>query len=125
MGLKDNEKQYFYEEIQRVCPDEEDLEIIFIDNEGKFGRNFYNQIRGNTYRKKLTFLTQRLQEKKLLDVFIKVVQKEYPDFAQDIVKYKKVTEPASQPRINLDHLKNLLEQKKMDKGRYRDYKSSS
>ena len=108
MDLTDDQKQYFYEEIQRVFPDEEDLKIIFIDNEGKFGKNFYNQIHGNTYRNKLTFLTQRLQEKKLLDVFIKVVQKKYPDFAQDIVKYKKVTEP----KIDLDHLKNLLEQKK-------------
>ena len=108
MGLTDDQKQYFYEEIQRVYRVEEDLEIIFIDNEGKFGRNFYNDIDGKNYRNKLTFLTQRLQEKKLLDVFIKVVQKKYPDFAQDIVKYKKVTEP----KIDLDHLKNLLEQKK-------------
>ena len=112
MELTDNEKQYFYEEIQRACPAEEDLRIIFIDNEGKFGKNFYNQIHGNTYRNKLTFLTQRLQEKKLLDLFIKVVQKQCSDFVQDIVKYKKVTEPASQPKIDLDHLKNLLEQKK-------------
>ena len=112
MDLTDDQKQYFYGEIQRVFPDEENLKIIFIDNEGKFGENFYNHIRGNTYRNRLTFITQRLQEKKLLDLFIKVVQKQCSDFVQDIVKYKKVTEPASQPKIDLDHLKNLLEQKK-------------
>ena len=112
MGLTDDQKQYFYEEIQRVYRVEEDLEIIFIDNEGKFGRNFYNDIDGKNYRNKLTFLTQRLQEKKLLDVFIKVVQKKYPDFVQDIVECNRVREPVGQPKIDLDHLKNLLEQKK-------------
>ena len=84
MELTDNEKQYFYEEIQRACPAEEDLRIIFIDNEGKFGENFYNHIRGNTYRNRLTFITQRLQEKKLLDLFIKVVREDYPNFAQEL-----------------------------------------
>ena len=112
MDLTDDQKQYFYGEIQRVYKLEEDLQIMFIDNEGKFGKNFYNQINGNNYSNKLTFITQRLQEKKLLDLFIKVVQKQCSDFVQDIVKYKKVTEPASQPKIDLDHLKNLLEQKK-------------
>ena len=84
MGLTDDQKQYFYGEIQRVFPDEEYLKIIFIDNEGKFGKNFYNYIRGNSYRNRLTFLTHRLQEKKLLDLFIKVVREDYPNFAQEL-----------------------------------------
>ncbi|MDE5107417.1 MAG: hypothetical protein O4808_10255, partial [Trichodesmium sp. St17_bin3_1_1] len=84
MELTDDQKQYFYGEIQRVFPDEEYLKIIFIDNEGKFGKNFYNYIRGNTYRNRLTFLTHRLQEKKLLDLFIKVVREDYPNFAQEL-----------------------------------------
>ena len=112
MDLTDDQKQYFYGEIQRVFPDEENLKIIFIDNEGKFGENFYNHIRGNTYRNRLTFITQRLQEKKLLDLFIKVVQKQFSNFVQEIVTYNRVTEPVSQLESDLDHLKNLLEQKK-------------
>ncbi|MCL2934270.1 MAG: effector-associated domain EAD1-containing protein [Trichodesmium sp. MAG_R03] len=84
MGLTDNQKQYFYEEIQRVFPNEEDLKIIFIDNEGKFGKNFYNDIDGKNYRNKLTFLTIKLQNKDFLYSFIEVVQNEYPNFAQEL-----------------------------------------
>ena len=84
MELTDNEKQYFYEEIQRACPAEEDLRIIFIDNEGKFGKNFYNQIHGNTYRNKLTFLIIELKNRELINDFIEVVQNEYPNFARDL-----------------------------------------
>ena len=84
MGLTDDQKQYFYEEIQRVCPDEEDLKIIFIDNEGKFGKNFYNDIDGKTYRNKLTFLTRKLQNKDFLYSFIEVVKNQYPNFAQEL-----------------------------------------
>ena len=112
MDLTDDQKQYFYGEIQRVFPDEENLKIIFIDNEGKFGENVYNHIRGNTYRNRLTFITQRLQEKKLLDLFIKVVQKQFSNFVQEIVTYNRVTERVTQLESDLDHLKNLLEQKK-------------
>ena len=112
MDLTDDQKQYFYGEIERVFPDEENLKIIFIDNEGKFGENVYNHIRGNTYRNRLTFITQRLQEKKLLDLFIKVVQKQFSNFVQKIVTYNRVTEPVTQLESDLDHLKNLLEQKK-------------
>ena len=83
MGLKDDQKRYFYEEIQRVL-DEEDLTIIFIDNEGKFGKNFYNDIDGKNYRNKLTFLTIKLQNKDFLYSFIEVVQNEYPNFAQEL-----------------------------------------
>ena len=84
MGLTDDQKQYFYEEIQRVFPDEEDLKIIFIDNEGKFGKNFYNDIDGKTYRNKLTFLTRKLQNKDFLYSFIEVVKNQYPNFAQEL-----------------------------------------
>ena len=84
MELTDNEKQYFYEEIQRACPAEEDLRIIFIDNEGKFGKNFYNQIHGNTYRNKLTFLTKELERRGLIHDFIEVVRKDYHNFAQEL-----------------------------------------
>ena len=112
MDLTDDQKQYFYGEIQRVYKLEEDLQIMFIDNEGKFGKNFYNQINGNNYSNKLTFITQRLQEKKLLDLFIKVVQKQFSNFVQKIVTYNRVTEPVTQLESDLDHLKNLLEQKK-------------
>ncbi|MCL2937230.1 MAG: hypothetical protein MGU50_11980 [Trichodesmium sp. MAG_R02] len=84
MGLTDDQKQYFYGEIQRVFPDEEYLKIIFIDNEGKFGKNFYNDIDGKNYRNKLTFLTRKLQNKRLLYPFIEVVREDYPNFAQEL-----------------------------------------
>ena len=84
MELTDNEKQYFYEEIQRACPAEEDLRIIFIDNEGKFGKNFYNQIHGNTYRNRFTFLVRELQKIGLIHDFIEVVREDYPNFAQEL-----------------------------------------
>ncbi len=106
MGLTDDQKQYFYGEIQRVFPDEEYLKIIFIDNEGKFGKNFYNDIDGKNYRNKLTFLTRKLQNKDFLYSFIEVVKNQYPNFAQHLI------EPESQPKTNLDPLKNLLKQKK-------------
>ena len=106
MDLTDDQKQYFYGEIQRVFPDEEYLKIIFIDNEGKFGKNFYNDIDGKTYRNKLTFLTRKLQNKDFLYSFIEVVKNQYPNFAQHLI------EPESQPKTNLDPLKNLLKQKK-------------
>ena len=83
MDLTDDQKQYFYEEIQRVL-DEEDLTIIFIDNEGKFGNNFYNEIRGKTYRNKLTFLTKELERRGLIHDFIEVVRKDYHNFAQEL-----------------------------------------
>ena len=84
MGLTDDQKQYFYGEIQRVFPDEEYLKIIFIDNEGKFGKNFYNDIDGKNYLNKLTFLTRKLQNKRLLYPFIEVVREDYPNFAQEL-----------------------------------------
>ena len=84
MGLTDDQKQYFYGEIQRVFPDEEYLKIIFIDNEGKFGKNFYNQIHGNTYRNRLTFLVRELQKIGLIHDFIEVVREDYPNFAQEL-----------------------------------------
>ena len=84
MELTDDQKQYFYGEIQRVFPDEEYLKIIFIDNEGKFGKNFYNDIDGKTYRNKLTFLTRKLQNKDFLYSFIEVVKNQYPNFAQEL-----------------------------------------
>ena len=84
MGLTDDQKQYFYGEIQRVFPDEEYLKIIFIDNEGKFGKNFYNDIDGKNYRNKLTFLTIKLQNKDFLYSFIEVVKNQYPNFAQEL-----------------------------------------
>ena len=84
MELTDDQKQYFYGEIQRVFPDEEYLKIIFIDNEGKFGKNFYNQIHGNTYRNRLTFLVRELQKIGLIHDFIEVVREDYPNFAQEL-----------------------------------------
>ena len=84
MELTDDQKQYFYGEIQRVFQYEEDLQIIFIDNEGKFGKNFYNQIHGNTYRNRFTFLVRELQKIGLIHDFIEVVREDYPNFAQEL-----------------------------------------
>ncbi|NEP77583.1 MAG: hypothetical protein F6K17_43030 [Okeania sp. SIO3C4] len=83
MSLTDAQKIKLPEEIERVLSEDE-LTIIFLEHEEKFGLNLYNLITGNSYRIRLVHLIKKLNNKQLINDFITIVSHEYPNFAQDL-----------------------------------------
>ena len=84
MKNKTSWRRKLREEIERVFLTEDKLTSIFSEYPEKFGDNFYNQIPGDDYRKRLINLIIELNNRELIFDFIKVVRYEYHNFAQDL-----------------------------------------
>ena len=47
-----------------------------------FGGNFYNQIIGNDYRTRIVYVIKELNNREMMNDFIRIIREEYPKFAQ-------------------------------------------
>lgn len=82
--LTDELKKKLRDEIETVLS-EDQVKSIFLENEGMFGRNFYNQIPGGDYHTRVIRLIRELENRGYLSLFIAVVREDYPNFAQDVL----------------------------------------
>jgi hypothetical protein len=82
--LTDELKKTLRDEIETVLS-EDQVKSIFLENEGTFGRNFYNQIPGGDYRTRVICLIRELENRGYLSAFIAVVREDYPNFARDVL----------------------------------------
>ena len=82
--LTDELKKTLRDEIETVLS-EDQVKSIFLENEGRFGRNFYNQIPGGDYRTRVIRLIRELENRGYLSLFIAVVREDYPNFARDVL----------------------------------------
>lgn len=79
--LSDVKKKKLREEIATNLT-EDKLRSIFEENEDKFGRNFYIQIPGSDYRTRIVNVIRELNNRELMNHFIRVVREEYSGFAE-------------------------------------------
>jgi hypothetical protein len=135
MGLTGTQRKYLRQEIERVLgSDLNKLRRILTENEEQFGMNLFNKINTNTSFENIAFnLIEELEKIKRIDNFIKVVREDEkcPNFAKSLSDNENNNSPnsseeempsnqsgtqeiegESQPKTNLDPLKNLLKQKK-------------
>lgn len=82
--LTDELKKTLRDEIETMLS-EDQVKSIFLENEGRFGRNFYNQIPGGDYRTRVIRLIRELDNRGYLSLFIAVVREDYPNFARDVL----------------------------------------
>jgi hypothetical protein len=90
MSLTDLQKQKLRQDIEDVLS-EDNLKNIFLENEGKFGNNFYNQIPGDDYRSRLIHAIKELENRGLLKDFIIQVDQEYPRVAANFTIYEQLS----------------------------------
>lgn len=90
MSLTDLQKQKLRQDIEDVLS-EDNLKNIFLENEGKFGNNFYNQIPGEDYRTRLIHAIKELENRGLLKGFIIQVGQEYPRVAANFTIYEQLS----------------------------------
>ena len=90
MSLTDLQKQKLRQDIEDVLS-EDNLKNIFLENEGKFGKNFYNQIPGDNYRTRLINAIKELENRGLLKDFIIQVGQEYPRVKANFTIYEQLS----------------------------------
>jgi len=90
MSLTDLQKQKLRQDIEDVLS-EDNLKNIFLENEGKFGNNFYNQIPGEDYRTRLIHAIKELENTMLLKAFIIQVGQEYPIVKANFTIYEQLS----------------------------------
>ena len=77
MKFTDKQRIKFREEIEKVLS-EDKLTSIFSEYPEKFGANFYNKIKGDTYHTRLINLIIELNNTELIVDFVKIVSEDYP-----------------------------------------------
>jgi len=82
--LSDELRKRLRDEVETMLS-EDQVKSIFLENEGTFGSNFYNQIPGGDYRTRVIRLIRELENRGYLSSFIAVVREEYQDFARDFL----------------------------------------
>ena len=82
--LTDELRKRLRDEIETVLS-EDQVKSIFLENEGMFGSNFYNQIPGGDYHTRVIRLIRELENRGYLSLFIAVVREDYPNFGQDVL----------------------------------------
>jgi len=82
--LTDELRKRLRDEVETVLS-EDQVKSIFLENEGTFGSNFYNQIPGGDYRTRVIRLIRELENRGYLSAFIAVVREDYPNFARDVL----------------------------------------
>ncbi|MDE5088100.1 MAG: hypothetical protein O4805_13515 [Trichodesmium sp. St16_bin2-tuft] len=70
MNLTGEQRRKLREEIERVFLTEDKLTSIFSEYLEKFGGNFYHQISGDNYPKRLVDLIRELNNRELIVYFI-------------------------------------------------------
>ena len=78
MKFTDNQGKKLREEIESVLSPEDKLRNIFNQYLETFGKNFYNQISGDNYSRRITNVLIKLEHQKKLESFIDIVSKDYP-----------------------------------------------
>ena len=90
MSLTDRQKQKIRQDIEDVLS-EDKFKNIVLENEGTFGKNFYNQLPGNDYRTRLIYAIKELENRGLFQDFVRQVGQEYPRVAANFTIYEQLS----------------------------------
>ncbi|MEQ8384752.1 MAG: hypothetical protein RH949_20560 [Coleofasciculus sp. A1-SPW-01] len=90
MSLTDRQKQKLRQDIEGVLS-EDQVKSIFLENEGTFGNNFYNQLPGDDYRTRLIYAIKELENRGLFQDFVRQVGQEYPRVKANFTIYEQLS----------------------------------
>jgi len=90
MSLTDRQKQKIRQDIEDVLS-EDKFKNIVLENEGTFGKNFYNQLPGDDYRTRLIYAIKELENRGLFQEFVRQVGQEYPRVAANFTIYEQLS----------------------------------